>query len=169
MKLTVHSRLQLRSPRTFNTKVAPIRRPGFLEGLEEAKYHEAFEKMGKCRRTMMTHKVFNAGLKDVGLTLAAICEHIYFWVDPTYVKPTSAEPDKLHRMDWMLLLSRKLWVVPSDSDDEGGNTKTQVDDPRKKSKNLVFELAKSINSRLDLWKKEVCIHPTHKQLFMYLL
>src|SRR2546421_422961 len=96
-------RPQLHSPRTFNAKIAPIRRPGSLEGLEEDKHHQAFKNMTQCPRKMVTHKTFNSSMKDVGLILAAICEHVYHFVDPVYVKPASPEPDKLHRMDWMRL------------------------------------------------------------------
>ena len=53
------------------------------------------------------------------IPLAAICEHMYYWVDPTYVKPASSEPNKLHRLDWMKLLSQKLWKPKYDSKTSG--------------------------------------------------
>ena len=105
-------------------------------------------------------------MKDVGTPLAAICEHIYYWVDPTYVKPASSEPDKLHRLDWMKLLSQKLWKPKY-------NSKTSRDEMAKilrKQKtdtiNLVCELAKFVESDLGLWKEEVNTSPVYTQLSM---
>jgi hypothetical protein len=163
LKLTIYSRLSLRSPPTFREKVAPIRRPGFLDGLEEEKYHQAFQNMCKCRSIVITRKVFDTIIQDVGQALAAVCEHIYFWVNPTYVKPASSEPDKLHRMDWMLFLSRQLWVPPPDSegenDEEEANaedSQTKPKDVREKTMDLVKALAQSIKEHIELWKEEVC-------------
>lgn len=174
LRLTIYSRHSLRSPPTFGEKAAPIRRPGFLAGLEEDKYHRAFQNMCQCRAQVMTRKVFDQIVQDVAPVLAAVCEHIYFWVKPTYVKPASSEPDKLHRMDWMLFLSRELWNSRRDSEDEDDdeephpeNSETKPEDVREMTMALVRALAKSITDHIELWREEVCTDPAHKQLFMY--
>jgi hypothetical protein len=154
-RLTLYSRLQLRSPPKFDGKSALIRRPGFLAGLEESKYHEAFNNLIDCPRAITTYKTFNAHMRDIGGPLAAICEHVYYWVDPVYVKPASSQPDQLHQMDWMRLMSRKLWRPQPELEKE----KIQMLQAQHRSKTmkLVQALVDCIEQDIDLWKEEVSI------------
>lgn len=94
-------------------------------------------------------------MKDIGLPLAAVCEHIVYWVDPLFVKPASSEPEKLHDLDWMKLMARGLW---EDNECDGLSIEQMQDakDQReKKTAKLVQELVTEIEDQLPLWKKEV--------------
>lgn len=94
-------------------------------------------------------------MKDVGLPLAAVCEHIVYWVDPVFVKPASSEPDKLHTLDWMKLMARRLWLVSPES----SNSIRDVQELRASQKTLILQLvhdlAGEIEKQSDLWKEEV--------------
>ena len=123
--------------------------------------------MGRRRKKIITHKTFNARLKKVGLTLAAICEHVYYWLDPVYVKPAHSEADRLHRMDWIRLLSRKLWTPSEDSEAESTIPEKKLAEQCKKTHKLVNALVGCIESSIELWKKEVSIRLAHKQFFIH--
>jgi hypothetical protein len=164
----MRSRLQLRSPREFSGQSASIRRPGFLAGLEESKYHQAFENLTECPKPITTHIRFNAHIKDVGLSLAAICEHVYYWLDPIFVKPASSEPDKLPRLDWMKMLAWKLWAPVLEANISIQDVQATRAEQRAQTMKLVLALARFIEEEADPWKEEVSISLAYKQ-FVYAL
>jgi hypothetical protein len=126
-------------------------------GLDEKGYAQAFKNLNLCSTRMVTLKEFNTRMRDVGGPLAAICEHIIYWVDPTFVKPASSEPDKLHGLDWMKLMAHKLWGPTGDMDLE----LVEIKDIRSQRKDMVFDLVMEISAHIEgemeLWKKEVPI------------
>lgn len=87
-----------------------LRRPKFLAKLDEKTYKDAvcFLSLREgLSLTCSSWKDLETQVSRVGEVMHALCQHVAFWVDPTWRYPTSAATE-LKKLQWDLYFAEKI-------------------------------------------------------------